>query len=221
VLTHQGQRKAHERVEERKQRLNLPDTLVEDQPYLLPPASSLAGASSVLDNPHSCSLHDDSHPRGRGRDLSSKEQLAESRREARERYVQKQREEDAIVEANFRAERELQDEIKKKMDEKAKKLQAITTERVAKYKVRAGIMARESLSMDAEHSACCVVLCCVVLCCVVASVSEGQQARASSQGERGQGAGHRDEEGEGQGGHERGVHPQDARTHAGNGGEVS
>lgn len=143
-------------MEEYKHRLNLPATLMEDQSYstsavggggsFSPNSASLqapysqagsgfGGASSLLAG---AGLEDSSRVsggRGRGEPLS-KDQLAERRREARERYLQKQREEDALVEANFRAERELQEAIKKKMDEKAKKLQEITAQRVAKYKVR-------------------------------------------------------------------------------------
>ena len=146
----QGQRKAHERVEEYKHRLNLPATLLEDHPYSVggsqmgsPSAASLqslpASHASVGFGASSSQLTmTDDHRTGggvRGEHLS-KEQLAERRREARERYLQKQREEDAVVEANFRAERELQEAIKKKMDEKAKKLQEVTAQRVLKYKVR-------------------------------------------------------------------------------------
>jgi hypothetical protein len=167
---YQGQRKANERVEERKQRLNLPDTLMEDEPYY---TSSLHGGS-LLSSPGGLapgsSIYSEDH---RGRDLT-KDQLAESRREARERYLQKQKQEDALAEANFKAERELQDAIKKQMDEKAKKLQEITTERVAKYKVcvYARLMLLLLQCFGFPHSVYC----------------SGHEARAGSQGEGGQGA---------------------------------
>jgi len=132
-MADRGQRKASERVEERKQKLNLPHTLVEDELYSGSLASSLHGGSLLSSPggqvPGSMMLPEEQ----RGRDLTS-DQLAERRRQARERYLQKQKEEDEIAEANFKAERELQEAIKKKMAEKAAKLQEITAVRVAKYK---------------------------------------------------------------------------------------
>ena len=136
---------------------------MEDEPYY---TSSLHGGS-LLSSPGGLapgsSVYSEDH---RGRDLT-KDQLAESRREARERYLQKQKQEDALAEANFKAERELQDAIKKQMDEKAKKLQEITTERVAKYKVC--VLARS----------CCYCFCNVLvfLTPFIAQAMKREQAR--------------------------------------------
>ena len=108
---------------------------MEDELYTGSIASSQHGGSLMSSPggqvPGSVHLPEDQ----RGRDLTS-DKLAERRRQARERYLQKQKEEDAIAEANFKAERELQEAIKKKMAEKAAKLQEITAVRVAKYKVK-------------------------------------------------------------------------------------
>lgn len=127
-MADRGQRRANERVEERK-RLNLPDTLWEESSQHEHSAGKSSGALSAREEP-------------RGKDVTE-EQLAESRREARQRYLQKQKEEEAIAEANFQAEREMQEQIKKQMEQKALKLQELTAKRVADYKAKKREQARK------------------------------------------------------------------------------
>ena len=103
---------------------------MEDQPYNPSTATSVG---SVFGSPGMCGSSYNPEDQ-RGKNLTP-DQLIESRREARERYLQKQKEEDAAIEANLKAEREMKEAIKKKMEEKAKKLQELTAIRVAKYKV--------------------------------------------------------------------------------------
>lgn len=67
--------------------------------------------------------------------ILSPRELAGRRRQARERTLQRHKEEEAAVEESLRAEREEQERVKARMQAKAVALQEATARRVAEYKV--------------------------------------------------------------------------------------